>query len=221
MHGSLQASFRRGLIVTGLVATAALVSGPGLAQAGLPEPDGFYKGSVSKATIPAEVRFQETSGEVQKRRVVEIKVSKSGRRLDWAGPLGCYIDPFPRYYARINGISVSTRGTFEKKRTYQLRDVAARGGDDGLLDVVWTIRVSVHGGFVTSRTAKGRISLEMTNHLELTSDPGHFWDPHGSAPPGPVSEASCGQHSGTWSATRAPYSSRTIIGRSGGPTGGR
>jgi hypothetical protein len=195
------------MLLAGLVATG-LVALPSIGQGALPTEGAFYKG---KASVGGKDR-----------RNVELKVSKSGRRLSWGGPQdGCGANPSPQFFLQIKNVKISRDGRFSKNRTYHLRLVGARGGDDGLLDVFYTYRIKLRGQFVSSRKAKGRVSTRASQHLELTSDPGHPWDIHGpSKPPGPVSEASCGKRSGRWTARLAPYSSRGILGRKQGPGGG-
>jgi hypothetical protein len=172
----------KGTILAVGVCAVLVLSGSAAADAAHPPP-GTYSGS---ATVG---RFA----------TVKLKVSPSGKRVNFRGPheyCGVF-NPLPPYFGRIDRLRISSAGKFEGERDYTLRRTGARAGAGRVLDLVLDWSISVTGRFVSPERANCKVTYRLRHHLEY-SGTHERWDPPGA----PGDEKDCGKHSGRWQATR-------------------
>lgn len=90
-------------------------------------------------------------------RIVQIRVSRSGRKLDFRGPherCGAF-NPLSAYFPRIKDVKIKRNGKFEGDREYT---DTSRGPNYVLR---WTVELS--GRFTSDTKAKGKVKYEMSH----------------------------------------------------------
>jgi hypothetical protein len=125
--------------VIGLTAFAAAVEAANAPKGGLYE--GPAKGSESRSD----------------HRIVQIRVSRSGTKLDFRGPherCGTF-NPLKAYFPRIDDVKIKRNGRFNGDRKYT---DTSRGPNYVLR---WTVELS--GRFTSNTKAKGTVKYEMSH----------------------------------------------------------